>query len=97
MCDYIIQEHGLPGCPSDPYGRWGVTVGPNAVLALKREGYRKTDLSLRDLKEMAAFRGFWRVIGDNLRSGITEYKNSFLITPRGYSTETGRTEISPRG
>jgi L-2-hydroxyglutarate oxidase len=59
-----------------------VTVGPNAVLALKREGYRKTDLSLRDLREMAAFRGFWTVIGHNLRSGIAEYKNSFL--KRGY-------------
>ncbi len=59
-----------------------VTVGPNAVLALKREGYRKADVSLRDLKEMAAFGGFWKVIAENLRSGIMEYKNSFF--KRGY-------------
>lgn len=59
-----------------------VTVGPNAVLALKREGYRKADVSLRDLREMAAFQGFWKVIWENLGSGIVEYKNSFL--KRGY-------------
>ena len=59
-----------------------ITVGPNAVLALKREGYHKTDVSLRDLKEMAAFGGFWKVIGENLRLGIVEYKNSFF--KRGY-------------
>ncbi len=55
-----------------------VTVGPNAVLALKREGYHKADISLRDLKEMVVFRGFWKMIRDNLRSGIEEYKNSFF-------------------
>lgn len=33
--------------------------GPNAVLPLAREGYRKTDLNLRDLAEVAAFPGFW--------------------------------------
>lgn len=37
----------------------GVEAGPNAVLALAREGYRKTDLNLRDLAEVAAFPGFW--------------------------------------
>jgi (S)-2-hydroxyglutarate dehydrogenase len=59
-----------------------VTVGPNAVLALRREGYDKTDVSLRDLKEMAAFPGFWKVIRANFASGIVEYKNSLL--KRGY-------------
>jgi L-2-hydroxyglutarate oxidase len=38
----------------------GVEAGPNAVLALAREGYRKTDLNLRDLAEVAAFPGFWK-------------------------------------
>jgi len=40
--------------------RGGVEAGPNAVLALAREGYRKTDLSLRDLVETLAYPGFWR-------------------------------------
>ena len=39
----------------------GVEAGPNAVLALKREGYRRTDVSVRDLLEMLSFSGFWRM------------------------------------
>ena len=37
----------------------GIECGPNAVLALAREGYRLTDFSLRDLAETICFRGFW--------------------------------------
>jgi len=59
-----------------------VTVGPNAVLGLKREGYKKTDVSFRDIKEMAAFSGFWKVMQQNLKAGLTEFKNS--IFRRGY-------------
>jgi L-2-hydroxyglutarate oxidase LhgO len=40
--------------------RGGVEAGPNAVLALAREGYRATDLSLRDLVETLTYRGFWK-------------------------------------
>jgi L-2-hydroxyglutarate oxidase LhgO len=40
--------------------RGGVEAGPNAVLALAREGYRNTDFSLRDLVETLTYRGFWR-------------------------------------
>jgi L-2-hydroxyglutarate oxidase len=59
-----------------------VTVGPNAVLGLKREGYKKTDISFRDIKEMAAFTGFWKVIKKHYKSGLAEFKNSFF--KRGY-------------
>ena len=55
-----------------------VTVGPNAVLAMKREGYRKTDVSFRDLFAMAGHRGIRKVLRDNLRPGLTEMKNSLL-------------------
>lgn len=37
----------------------GVQAGPNAVLAFAREGYRNTDISLRDLIETLTYRGFW--------------------------------------
>lgn len=40
----------------------GVEAGPNAVLALAREGYRKTDFSLRDMVESLTYRGFWRFL-----------------------------------
>jgi L-2-hydroxyglutarate oxidase len=39
-----------------------VEAGPNAVLALKREGYRWSDVSLRDLAETAGWPGFWRML-----------------------------------
>ncbi|MDT8894638.1 L-2-hydroxyglutarate oxidase [Halomonas sp. I1] len=59
-----------------------VTVGPNAVLAFKREGYRRRDVSLRDLAGMAADSGVLRVLGRNLRPGLVEMKNS--LHKRGY-------------
>ena len=41
--------------------RGGVEAGPNAVLALKREGYGRADFSLRDTAELLAYAGFWRM------------------------------------
>jgi L-2-hydroxyglutarate oxidase len=40
----------------------GIEAGPNAVLALAREGYRKTDFQLRDFVDAIAYRGFWRFL-----------------------------------
>jgi L-2-hydroxyglutarate oxidase LhgO len=40
----------------------GVEAGPNAVLAFAREGYRNTDVSLRDMIETLTYRGFWRFL-----------------------------------
>lgn len=53
-----------------------VTVGPNAVLGLAREGYAKTDVSLRDMAAMAGYAGFWRVMAKNLGHGVGEMRNS---------------------
>ncbi|STE15621.1 L-2-hydroxyglutarate oxidase [Citrobacter sp. wls718] len=53
-----------------------VTVGPNAVLAFKREGYRKRDISLSDTLEILGSSGVRRVLQNNLRSGLSEMKNS---------------------
>ncbi|MNC13318.1 L-2-hydroxyglutarate oxidase LhgO [compost metagenome] len=59
-----------------------VTVGPNAVLALKREGYRKRDISLSDTFAMLTNPGILKVLKDNLRPGLIEMKNSLF--KRGY-------------
>lgn len=59
-----------------------VTVGPNAVLAWKREGYRKTDVSLSDTLAMLRHRGIRQVLKDNLRPGLAEFKNS--LYKKGY-------------
>jgi L-2-hydroxyglutarate oxidase len=55
----------------------GVEAGPNAVLAFKREGYRKRDVSVRDLLGMATFRGFWRMVWKYWKTGMGEMYRSF--------------------
>jgi L-2-hydroxyglutarate oxidase len=37
----------------------GIEAGPNAVLALAREGYRKTDINLKDLLDALSYSGLW--------------------------------------
>ena len=54
-----------------------VDAGPNAVLAFKREGYRKTDVNLRDLSETLAYPGFWKMAAEHWRSGAAEMYRSF--------------------
>jgi (S)-2-hydroxyglutarate dehydrogenase len=49
-----------------------VLAGPNAVLALARERYGRTDFVLRDAAEMAAWPGLWRVLGRHWRTGVAE-------------------------
>jgi len=53
-----------------------VHAGPNAVLAWKREGYRKTDVSGRDLLETLAFPGFWKMAFHHLSAGCKEMHRS---------------------
>ncbi|MFD0318581.1 L-2-hydroxyglutarate oxidase [Streptomyces flavalbus] len=53
-----------------------VEVGPNAVLALAREGYRLAKVSPRDLLGLAAYPGSWRMAAQHWRTGIKEYRGS---------------------
>ena len=55
----------------------GVEAGPNAVLALAREGYRKTDLNLLDLCDALSFPGLWRFLNRHRRMCWAEMKRSF--------------------
>jgi (S)-2-hydroxyglutarate dehydrogenase len=54
-----------------------VDAGPNAVLAFRREGYRRTDFNLHDLASSFAFPGFWRMAAKHWRSGLDEVHRSF--------------------
>jgi L-2-hydroxyglutarate oxidase len=53
-----------------------VDAGPNAILAPKREGYRRGEVSLRDLGELLGFPGFWRLAAKHWRSGAAEVARS---------------------
>lgn len=59
-----------------------VTVGPNAVLAFKREGYKKTDISLKDSFQMLTYPGMIKLLFKHFKASMTELKNS--ISKSGY-------------
>jgi L-2-hydroxyglutarate oxidase len=55
----------------------GVEAGPNAVLALAREGYRKTDFNPVDLYDALSFPGLWKFLNKHRRMCWAEMKRSF--------------------
>lgn len=77
-----------------------VTVGPNAVLALKREGYRKRDISPKDLLQMLSNPGILKMLARNLRPGLVEMKNSllkgaYLEEVRKYCPSITKADLTP--
>ena len=72
-----------------------VDVGPNAVLALSREGYRRSDVSLPDLYAIASWPGTWRMARRHWRTGAREVYGS--ISKRAYMRSASRyvPEIGP--
>lgn len=55
----------------------GVEAGPNAVLAFKREGYKKSDVNLREFYETLAWPGFQKVALKYWQMGLGEMYRSF--------------------
>ncbi len=51
--------------------------GPNAVFTFKREGYGKTDFSLRDTWDALTYGGTWKLFFKNMAYGIDEYRRAF--------------------
>ncbi len=54
-----------------------IECGPNAVLAFAREGYRKTDISIREFTQTLAWPGFRKIALKYWRTGLGEYHRSF--------------------
>lgn len=50
----------------------GVECGPNAVFALKREGYKRSDFNLKEAAESLSFSGTWRLFARHWRPGLGE-------------------------
>ncbi len=57
--------------------RGGVECGPNAVLAFKREGYKKSDFDLLQIFELISYRGFWKMAKKYYKMGFEEFRRSF--------------------
>jgi L-2-hydroxyglutarate oxidase LhgO len=55
----------------------GIEAGPNAVLAMKREGYSKTAFDFADVYEYVRFGGFWIMAAKHWRTSIGEYHRSW--------------------
>ncbi|WP_327094856.1 L-2-hydroxyglutarate oxidase [Nocardia vinacea] len=87
---YPIPDPNLPflGVHLSPMIDGTLTVGPNAVLGLAREGYRKSSFDARDTRAVLGFPGFHRVARAHVRTGLRELRNSLF--KRGYLAECRR-------
>jgi (S)-2-hydroxyglutarate dehydrogenase len=77
-----------------------VWLGPNAVLAFAREGYRLTDINVRDLTTTLAFRGFRRLARRYWRTGMAEMwrdvsKRAFLASLQDYVPTLRMADLLP--
>ncbi len=66
----FLDVHFTPGLDGE------VEVGPNAVLALARQRYRRLALVPRDAAETLAWPGFWRLARRHWRTGLGELRRS---------------------
>ncbi|WP_280307072.1 L-2-hydroxyglutarate oxidase [Nocardia neocaledoniensis] len=84
---YPVPDPALPflGVHLSPTIDGELTVGPNAVLGLAREGYAKGSVSARDAVDVLGFPGFHRVARAHVRTGARELRNSLF--KRGYLAE----------
>jgi L-2-hydroxyglutarate oxidase len=79
----------------------GVTVGPNAVLGLSREGYPKFSFAWRDASEFLRFGGFWKLVAAHAKSGVSEILNSlskkrYLAECRKYCPSLELDDLQPQ-
>lgn len=63
-------------------------VGPNAVLATRREGYRRRDVSASDLRDVLAYPGFWHLARAHWRTGVDEVVGS--VSTRAFMRKASR-------
>ncbi|EWT02716.1 hydroxyglutarate oxidase [Intrasporangium oryzae NRRL B-24470] len=73
----------------------GLDVGPNAVLGLEREGYRRFDLDPADLRDIVGWPGFWRLARSHWRTGAKEVLGSLSVRAAMRSAQRYVPEIGP--
>jgi (S)-2-hydroxyglutarate dehydrogenase len=79
-----------------------IECGPNAVLAFAREGYRKTDISIREFTQTLAWPGFRKIARKYWRTGLGEYhrsfsKNAFVAALQKLVPEITANDLQPTG
>lgn len=88
---YPVPDPAYPflGVHVTPRVNGEVDLGPNAVLALAREGYRRRDVSIAQLARLGRSSAFHRLARQNWRAGVRELRGSlsrraFLAEARSY-------------
>ncbi|XP_029899895.1 L-2-hydroxyglutarate dehydrogenase, mitochondrial [Myripristis murdjan] len=78
---YPVPDPRFPflGVHFTPRMDGSVWLGPNAVLAFKREGYKVYDFNLRDFADALSFRGLQRLVMKNISYGIGEMYRGIYI------------------
>ncbi|MCY4439101.1 MAG: L-2-hydroxyglutarate oxidase [Deltaproteobacteria bacterium] len=76
---YPVPDPQFPflGVHFTPTVHGRVEVGPNAVLAFARQGYRQSDVNLRDLYEIFSYGGFWGMARKHWKTSLPELRRSF--------------------
>ncbi len=76
---YPVPDPNFPflGVHFTRMAKGGVEAGPNAVLAFRREGYKKSQIHLGELAETLAWPGFQKVAAKYWRTGFGEMYRSF--------------------
>ncbi|MTI40780.1 L-2-hydroxyglutarate oxidase [Fulvivirga lutimaris] len=76
---YPVPDPNFPflGVHFTRMAKGGVEAGPNAVLAFKREGYKKSDINLSELTESLLWPGFQKVAMKYWKTGFGEMYRSF--------------------
>lgn len=77
-----------------------ITVGPNAVFGMAREGYPRFSFNLRDMLETLAFPGFWTMAKEHLAFGAREmwnaiYRRGYLAVCQRYCPELTLKDLQP--
>jgi L-2-hydroxyglutarate oxidase LhgO len=77
-----------------------VRVGPNAVLAFRREGYRRTDFGLGAILGTLGYPGFWKLVRNHHREGLREMhrslsKKAFVRSLRQMVPEAQNEDLVP--
>jgi L-2-hydroxyglutarate oxidase LhgO len=99
---YPVPDPALPflGVHFTPRIDGSVDIGPNAVLALSREGYRRVDVDMRDVAEIARSRAFRRLAVRHWRTGVAEMRGSlslraFLLEARRFVPALREEDVKP--
>lgn len=99
---YPVPDPALPflGVHLTPTIAGTVTVGPNAVLGLSREGYPKFSLDVRDVGRYVRFPGLWKVARAHAGTAVREvrnslFKGSYLKECRKYAPGLAKSDLLP--